>query len=239
MLEVQPHYIQNVTFEEIELGASAQLVRTLRPEDIHLFAAMSGDVNPTHVDVEYARSSEFREVVAHGMWSGTLISTLLGTEYPGPGTVYVGQTLRFHRPVTIGDTITVTITVSQKFTHNHHVLFDCMAVNQDNMKVISGTAEVLAPIEKVKRLRMSLPAVTISDKQLRYRHLLSAASGLSPIPIAVAHPCDAESLRGALTARDLGLVIPVLVGPEKRIRALAEELELDLAGVKILSLIHI
>ena len=238
MLEVQPHYIQNVTFEEIELGASAQLVRTLRPEDIHLFAAMSGDVNPTHVDVEYARSSEFREVVAHGMWSGTLISTLLGTEYPGPGTVYVGQTLRFHRPVTIGDTITVTITVSQKFTHNHHVLFDCMAVNQDNMKVISGTAEVLAPIEKIKRLRMSLPAVTISDKQLRYRHLLSAASGLSPIPIAVAHPCDAESLRGALTARDLGLVIPVLVGPEKRIRALAEELELDLAGVKIVDQPH-
>ena len=136
MLEPQPHYIQNVTFDEIEVGASARLVRTLRPEDIHLFAAMSGDVNPTHVDVEYARSSQFREVVAHGMWGGALISTVLGTEYPGPGTVYIGQTLRFHRPVTIGDTITVTITVSQKFAHNHHVLFDCMAINQDNMKVI-------------------------------------------------------------------------------------------------------
>lgn len=238
MLEPKPHYIQNVTFDEIEVGAKATLVRTLRPEDIHLFAAMSGDVNPTHVDVEYARSSEFREVVAHGMWGGTLISSLLGTEYPGPGTVYIGQTFRFHRPVTIGDTITITITVSQKFAHNHHVLFDCIAVNQDDLKVISGTAEVLAPTEKIKRPRMSLPEVTISDKQLRYRHLLSAAAGLSPIPIAVAHPCDTESLRGAIEARDLGLVIPLLVGPEKRIRALAEELGLDMSGVKVVDQPH-
>lgn len=238
MLEPQPQFIQNVTFDEIEIGASVQLARTLRPEDIHLFAAMSGDVNPTHVDVEYARSSQFREVVAHGMWAGTLISSLLGTEYPGPGTVYVGQTLRFHRPVTIGDTITVTITVSQKFAHNHHVLFDCMAVNQDGMKVVSGTAEVYAPVEKIKRLRISLPEVTISDKQLRYRYLLSAASGLSPIPVAVAHPCDTESLRGALESRDLGLAIPLLVGPEKRIRSLAEECGFDLAGVKIIDQPH-
>lgn len=238
MLEPQPHFIENVTFDEIEVGATARLLRTLRPEDIHLFAAMSGDVNPTHVDVEYARSSQFREVVAHGMWGGALISTVLGTEYPGPGTVYVGQTLRFHRPVTIGDTLTVTLTVNQKFDHNHHVLFDCVATNQDNMKVISGTAEVLAPTDKVKRPRISLPEVTISDKQLRYQHLLSAAAGLSPIAIAVAHPCDAESLRGALSARDAGLVIPLLVGPEKRIRALAEELNLDLAGTKILDQPH-
>jgi len=238
MLEPQPHYIENVTFDEIKVGDSARLVRTLRPEDIHLFAAMSGDVNPTHVDVEYARSSQFREVVAHGMWGGALISSVLGTEYPGPGTVYVGQTLRFHRPVTIGDTITVTITVSQKFDHNHHVLFDCVATNQDDMKVITGTAEVLAPIDKVKRQRITLPEVTISDKALRYQHLLSAAGGLSPIPIAVAHPCDAESLRGPLFARDAGLVIPLLVGPEKRIRALAEELGLDLSGVKIIDQPH-
>ena len=93
-------FIQNRTFDEIAVGDSAQLVRTLLPEDIHLFAVMSGDVNPTHVDPEFARSSQFREVVGHSMWGSVLISSILGTEFPGPGTVYVGQTLKFWRPIT-------------------------------------------------------------------------------------------------------------------------------------------
>ncbi len=231
-------YIQNRTFDEIQVGDHAQLVRTLRPDDIHLFAVMSGDVNPTHVDTEYARSSQFREVVGHSMWGSTLISTVLGTEFPGPGTVYVSQGLNFWRPITIGDTLTITVTCREKYEHNHHIVFDCLAVNQDGLKVVDGVAEVQAPTEKVKRPRMNLPEVTISDRELRYRHLLSIASGLSPIPIAVAHPCDAESLRGPIQAAEAGLVDPILVGPESKIRALAEELGLDLRGFRIVDVPH-
>jgi len=84
-------YIENRTYDEIKVGDSASLTRTMRPEDIQMFAIMSGDINPTHVDPEYARSSMFREVVAHGMWGGMLISNVLGTEFPGPGTVAGGQ----------------------------------------------------------------------------------------------------------------------------------------------------
>ncbi len=182
------------------MGDFAQLVRTLRPEDIHLFAAMSGDVNPTHVDLEYARSSQFREVVGHSMWGSTLISTVLGTEFPGPGTVYVSQGLNFWRPITIGDTLTITVTCKDKYEHNHHVVFDCLAVNQDGLKVIDGIAEVMAPTEKIARPRVVLPEVTVSDRELRYRHLLSVSAGLTPIPIAVAHPCDRESLLGPVQA---------------------------------------
>jgi len=98
-------FIENRTYDEIQVGDSATLTRTLRPEDIQLFAIMSGDVNPAHVDPEYAHSSMFHEVIAHGMWGGALISTVLGTEFPGPGTLYIGQTLRFSRPVKVGDTI--------------------------------------------------------------------------------------------------------------------------------------
>lgn len=231
-------YIQNRTFDEIQVGDHAQLIRTLRPDDIHLFAVMSGDVNPTHVDTEYARSSQFREVVGHSMWGSTLISTVLGTEFPGPGTVYVSQGLNFWRPITIGDTLTITVTCREKYEHNHHIVFDCLAVNQDGLKVVDGVAEVQAPTEKVKRPRMNLPEVTISDRELRYRHLLSIASGLSPIPIAVAHPCDAESLRGPIQAAEAGLVDPILVGPESKIRAIAEELGLDLRGFRIVDVPH-
>ncbi len=231
-------FIQNRTFDEIQAGDFAQLVRTLRPEDIHLFAAMSGDVNPTHVDPEYARSSQFREVVGHSMWGSTLISTVLGTEFPGPGTVYVSQGLNFCRPITIGDTLTITVTCREKFEHNKHIVFDCLAVNQDGLKIIEGRAEVVAPTEKVRRARVSLPEVTISDRELRYGHLLSVAAGLPAIRMAVAHPCDKESLGGAVLAARAGLITPILVGPEARIRGVAEEHALDIEGFRIIDVPH-
>ncbi|WP_334169888.1 bifunctional enoyl-CoA hydratase/phosphate acetyltransferase [Zoogloea sp.] len=238
-MTIEAHdFIQNRTFDEIAIGDTAHLVRTLRPEDIHLFAVMSGDVNPTHVDPEFARSSQFREVVGHSMWGSVLISSILGTEFPGPGTVYVGQTLKFWRPITIGDTLTVTITCTHRFEHNHHLLLECLCVNQDGLKVIDGTAEVMAPTEKIKRPRVALPGITISDRRERYLHVLEMTKGMEPIPIAVAHPCDTESLRGPLQARDAGLVIPVLVGPEAKIREVAEREHLDLRGVRIVDVPH-
>jgi phosphate acetyltransferase len=233
--EITEH-IENRTFDEIGIGDSATLVRTLRPEDIQMFAIMSGDFNPTHVDPEYARSSDFREVVAHGMWGGALISTVLGTQFPGPGTVYVGQTLNFSRQVRVGDTITVNITCQRKFDHNHHIVFDCQCVNQDGGTVIQGTAEVLAPVDKIRRPKADMPELRLSStRKARYDHLLQVTHGLAPIPMAVVHPCDDESLKGALLARDRGLIIPTLVGPENKIRALAERLTLDLAGCRILN----
>jgi phosphate acetyltransferase len=167
-----------------------------------------------------------------------LISTVLGTEFPGPGTVYVSQSLSFWRPITIGDTLTITVTCREKFEHNHHIMFDCLAVNQDGLKVIDGTAEVLAPTEKIKRPRVNLPEVHISDRELRYSHLLSVSSGLAPIPIAVAHPCDAESLRGPIQAARAGLVEPILIGPEAKIRAVAEEHDIDIRGLRIVDVPH-
>ena len=234
----QNQFIENKTYDEIQVGDTAQLVRTLRPSDIHLFAVMSGDVNPTHVDTEFARSGQFREIVGHSMWGSALISTVLGTEFPGPGTVYVSQSLNFHRPITLGDTLTITITCKSKHDRDHHIVFDCLAVNQDGMKIIDGLAEVQAPTEKIKRARVQLPDITISDREQRYRHLLSITAGLSPIPIAVTHPCDKESLSGPVQAAKAGLVSPILVGPEARIRAVAEEFGFDLNGMTIINTPH-
>jgi phosphate acetyltransferase len=231
-------YIENRTYEEIKLGDSATLTRTLKPEDIQLFAIMSGDVNPAHVDPEYAKSSMFREVIAHGMWGGALISTVLGTQFPGPGTIYIDQTLHFSRPVGLGDTITVTLTATRKFDHNHHIIFDCLCTNQDGQKVISGTAEVLAPTEKIKRERIELPEVTFLDREARYQHLLARAKGMPPALMAVAHPCDAESLGGVVTAAEAGLIVPILVGPVGKIRAIAREHGFDLGSMEIIDVAH-
>ena len=132
--------IENRTFDEINVGDSASLVRKLSMKDIDLFAVMSGDVNPAHVDEEYARSDMFHKIIAHGMWGAALISTLLGTKLPGPGTIYLGQTLNFRHPVTLGDTITVTVTVTAKEMDGHRVSFDCQCINQRGEVVISGCA---------------------------------------------------------------------------------------------------
>ena len=232
-------YIENRTYDEIGVGETATLARTLRPEDIQMFAIMSGDINPSHVDPEYARSSSFREVVAHGMWGGALISNVLGTQFPGPGTIYVDQSLHFHKQVRVGDTVTVSVTCQRKFDHNHHIIFDCLCINQDGQKVITGNAEVLAPTEKIKRLKAALPDFKLSaTRKARYEHLLEITKGMSAIGMAVAHPCDIESLRGALMARDAGLVNLTLVGPEEKIRTLAEQHQLDLSQCKIISVAH-
>jgi len=230
--------IENRTFDEIKVGDSASLVRTLKLEDIRLFAAISGDINPAHLDPEYAKSSMFQEVIAHGMWGGALISTVLGTQLPGPGTVYIDQTLHFSRPVSIGDTITVTLTVTGKFEHHHHVTFDCQCVNQNGLMVISGTAEVMAPTEKIRRRRMPLPEVRVTDKTSQYRRLIAMAEEPAPIAMAVVHPCDRESLLGAIEAAKANLIVPVLVGPQAKIRAVARAEGVDLGACKIVDAAH-
>ena len=231
-------FIENRTYDEIRVGDSANLTRTLKPEDIQLFAVMSGDVNPAHVDPEYAQSSMFHEVIAHGMWGAALISTVLGTEFPGPGTIYIGQTLRFSRPVKVGDTITIKITCKQKFDHNKHIIFDCLCTNQEGLKVISGEAEVLAPTAKVKRERFELPEVTISDRWARYRKLLARAKGLPPATVVFAQPLYAESLQSALAAAESGFVRPVLLGPEKEMRELAKANNIDLLRCRLIDVPH-
>ncbi len=231
-------FIENKTYDEIQVGDTASLSRTLKPEDIQLFAVMSGDINPAHVDPEYARSTMFHEVIAHGMWGGALISTVLGTLYPGPGTIYIAQTLKFLRPVTLGDIITVSVTVTEKFERNRHVVLECKCVNQDGRSVIAGTAEVMAPTEKVRRPKVALPEVRFSDKEARYGRLLARASGIRGIPIAFVHPCDAEVIAAALGVARTGFAEPVLVGPVAKVRAAAEQSGADISGLRLIDAPH-
>lgn len=233
-----PTFIENRTFEEIKVGDSASLVRKLSREDIELFAVMSGDVNPAHVDEEYARSDMFHKIIAHGMWGASLISTVLGTTLPGPGAIYLGQTLHFRHPVTVGDTITVTVTVTGKQTDGQRVSFDCECTNQRGQVVISGSAEVIAPTTKVRRPRVTLPEVHLHDQGAWYRHLLELTKGLPPIRTAVVHPVDENALLGAIEAAEAKLIIPVLVGPQKKIEAVAAAQKVDLSPYRVIATEH-
>ena len=154
-------YLVNKTFDEIKIGDSASLQRTLTNEDIQLFAIMSGDVNPAHVDAQYAKDDIFHHVIAHGLWGGSLISTLLGTQLPGPGTIYISQTFNFLRPVAVGDTITAKVKIIGKNQENHRVTLDCECINQNDKPVITGQAVILAPTEKVRVKKVKLPRIEL------------------------------------------------------------------------------
>ena len=230
--------IENRTFDELQVGDIASIVRTLNYKDIELFAIMSGDVNPAHVDEEFAKSDMFHQIIAHGMWGGALISTVLGTQLPGPGAIYLTQSLRFRRPVCLGDTITVTVKVAEKFAEKCRVALDCQATNQKGEVVISGTAEVIAPTEKISRERVTLPEVKLLERGRHYRRLIAATHGRAPIRTAVVHPVDTPSLLGVIEAAKAQLIVPVLIGPAARILAAAQQAQVDLSPYEIVNTEH-
>lgn len=229
-------YIENRTYDEIKVGDSASLVRTLTEQDIKLFAVMSGDINPAHVDPDYAMNSRFREVIGHGMWSGALISTVLGTQFPGPGTIYLGQELYFRRPVKVGDTVTVTVTVKEK-GEKGHVTLDTECANQDAEVVVSGSAEVIAPKEKVRRPKVALPEVRFDDKDVRFRELMARikARKLAAVRAAIVHPAEADALAGIAAAAREGLIVPVVVGVKAMVEELARAAGVDVPGLEIVA----
>lgn len=229
--------IENRTFDEILVGDTASVVRTLSQQDMQLFARVSGDANPVHLDPAYAATDIFHQVIAPGMWGGGLISAVLGTELPGPGTIYLSQTLRFIRPVCLGDTITASVTVTEKRTEHHVLLLDCRGVNQNGQEVITGQAEVKAPLKKVRCPRMALPDIQISDHD-GYRKLIEMTAGGNPLPTAVAHPCSAAAIFAVVEAAEAGLIQPILVGPEEKIRKAAKDAGKDITPFRLVAAPH-
>ncbi len=229
--------IENRVFADLAIGDTASITRIVTADDIALFAVVSGDVNPAHVDAAYARAGMFHHIIAHGMFGGALISSVLGTKLPGPGTIYLGQDLRFHRPVAIGDTITATVTVREKRPEHGNVLLDCVCTNQDGTAVITGTAEVRAPTEKVSMARVALPDVRL-ERHLQYAAILARVADGAPVPTAVVHPCDAATLTTVVDAAALGLIVPILVGPSAKIAAAAAANRLDIGGFRQIDTPH-
>ena len=230
--------VRNRTFDEIALGDSATIERTLSTQDIELFAVLSGDVNPQHLDADFAASTRFQGGIAHGMLGGALISAVLGTRLPGPGTIYLGQTLKFLAPVRVGDRLQISVTVTARDEANKRLKLLCSCVNQDGTTVVSGEAEVVAPTERIEQLRTTLPEVRITPGNDGLRRLLEHVRPLGALRVAVVHPCDALSLGGALDARAAGLIEPVLVAPRARLLAVAQENGFDISGIAIEEVSH-
>jgi len=154
------HALENITYDELQIGDYATFTKSLTEDELVLFAAASGDVNPVSLNPEYASHTTYKERIGHGMWSGSLISAALSTVIPGPGTVHLEQQLKFDLPVKLGDTLTVKLTVIEK-GERHRVTFQCEVTNQNNELVVEGQSVVVAPTEKVTLEKPTLPRIQI------------------------------------------------------------------------------
>ena len=230
--------IENRIFDELRIGDAATIARTLAAEEVAALAALSRRMNPAHIDQELSESDLFRELVAHGLWSGAVVASLLGGELPGPGTGFVGQALRFPRPIGVGDTLTLTLRVAQKNADDRRVTFDCVATNQRGETVIEGTADVIAPVQKISRAHLGRLEAESRQQGHHYLQLVQQTKGLAPIRTAVVHPADTVSLLGAIEAAKAKLIVPVLVGPEAKIRAAADQAQIDLAPYELVPTEH-
>jgi phosphotransacetylase/acyl dehydratase len=226
-------FIENHTFEQLTVGETASLSHTVMQRDIDLFATVTGDVNPAHVDPAYAATDMFHHIIIQGMWGAGLISATLGTRLPGPGTIYLGQDLRFTHPVSIGDTITATVTVREKKPAKGDVVLDCICTNQLGQTVITGTAFIRAPTEKVRVKRVTLPEVRVFRHD-RMQAMLARARAAGAIAAAVVYPVDTAALLAALDAAKAGLIVPILIGPTNRIQAVAKEAGVDIGDLKLI-----
>lgn len=153
--------LQNRPFAQIAVGDQCQRQHTVCEKDLVLFAAVSGDLNPVHLDPEYAATTPFKGQIAHGMFTGALISAALAMDLPGPGTVYLGQNLSFRKPVMIGDTLTVVLTVASKHDSKPIVTLTCEVTNQHDKVVATGEATVMAPTESLTITVPTLPSIDV------------------------------------------------------------------------------
>lgn len=134
-----------LTINNLVVGQKSSYSKTITETDVYLFAGISGDINPAHLNEEYAKDTLFKGRIAHGVLTAALISAVLGVQLPGPGTIYVSQTLNFLAPVYFGNTITATAEVKEILLEKNRVILETYCINQDGIKVTSGEAIVIPP----------------------------------------------------------------------------------------------
>jgi len=133
------------TIEELNVGDTARFSKTVSESDVYLFAGVTGDLNPAHVNEDYAKDTFFKTRIAHGMLSASFISTVIGTMLPGPGTIYMRQEVSFKAPVKFGDTVTAIVEVAEIMADKKQVRLKTYCINQENTTVVDGEALVSPP----------------------------------------------------------------------------------------------
>ncbi len=229
--------LTNTTFDEIQVGAEASLTRTLSQTDIEVLALVSGDVDPFHVagDGTAGVRSDGGKTAAVG--AEALVAAVLGLRLPGPGMRILREDLRFRGAIGVGDKLTATVTALEKRSEGTEVVFGCRCVNQEGVELVTGRVAVAAPAQRVRYAEVAPPELVLRRGDA-FARLFKACEDLSPVSCAVVHPCDRDSLLGPVEAARRGIITPVLVGPEEKIRKVAQTEGVDLGSFRIVPVPH-
>ena len=220
--------LSNKLFNELSMGQEASITRVAAPEDFLVFAHVSGNLNPAHLPGD--KSNRGAETVAPAMWVGSLFSAILGNFLPGAGTTYLSQTLRFVARAHVGDSLLVSARVEELRPPSTVVLRT--QVHRGSELVADGVAEVLAPTVRRTVDEGALPGL-ILQRHVHMDRLLAACASLPPLPTAVVAPEEENALLGALAGAREKLIVPILIGDERKIRDVAKATGADLTGVAI------
>jgi phosphate acetyltransferase len=225
----------NKTFDEIEVGASVTVSRRLSISEVEALALVSGDVDAFHL-ASHEEGPHGEGVFAKAVGAEAFISGLLARQLPGPGTTVLAQDLRFDGGLTVGDEVSATVTAKEKRPDGKLIVFDCR-VRLGELNLISGTVLVQAPTQRIAYSDVATPQLVLRHNDA-FTRLLKAVQGLPPVITAVVHPCDRDSLLGPIEAAKRGMIIPVLVGPEAKIRAVAQAEGVDLTPYTVVPTEH-
>jgi phosphate acetyltransferase len=219
-------------FDEIAVGECASYSRTLDAADIELLVMLTGDRIGDDFNHRPAGAPS-----THAIGGSVLLATAVGTQLPGPGARICEQALRFTGRLAVADVLTATVVVREKRAAGRQLLLDAKCTNQHGDTVTEGTLLVDCPAERHSVQRLGEVEVAF-HRYNAFQKIFEQAHGQPPVTTAVVHPCDPESLLGALDAAAKGLITPVLVGPEAKIRAAAAAAGVALAGVRIVATEH-
>ena len=224
----------NRTFDELEVGETLTRLHRLSRPDVEALAFVSGEVDPFHTDGQPRPEDDGPR--AEAVAAEALLSALLQRRLPGPGTVILAQDLRFSGSMRVGDEIAGTVTVREKRPDSHQIVFDCQ-VTQGDETLVRGSVTVRAPTQRIAFTDLATPEIVLRHTDV-FARLLKRCQGMPAVHCAVVHPCDHDSLLGPLEAARRGLIVPLLVGPEAKIRAAAQAAGADLSGIRIVSTEH-
>ncbi|MCA8880443.1 MAG: bifunctional enoyl-CoA hydratase/phosphate acetyltransferase [Rhodobacteraceae bacterium] len=224
--------IRNIPFDRLEVGMEAEAHRLCVADDLYVFAHASGNLNPLHIPDADGDGDGRPEAVAPSAWIGSLISSVLGNDLPGPGTIYQSQTFRFLGQAHAGDNLAIKVRLKEKGA-DRRAIFDTWVELEDGTRILEGEAVVTAPEKEVSFDASDVPGLSVRS-HVHFDALLAEAEPLPPIETAVVAPEDANSLGGALLAMKHTLIHPILIGDRHRIAAAAHELEADIAGCSVI-----
>ena len=225
---------RNTTFDELTVGQTARIERTVTANDLYVFAHASGNTNPIHMPGKDVDEDGTVDTVAPSLWVGSLISSVLGTLLPGAGTLYRGQTFRFLGRAKLGDRLVVSVRCMEK-RERPVALFETRVERTDGTLLLEGVAEVETPTATIILKDHQLPMLLV-DEHDHFGVLVARCKRLPAMPIAVVCPDDENSLGGALLSRREGLIAPFFVGARDNILKAAEAAAMDVSDIIIIDI---